>query len=241
MDPKPLNRVQLARICGNDPEAIRLLERLFQVAGQITPDQVQDLLLGQVSAHPVADDVRHDLAHVRQELGGLAARLDELALGPVQRDPARSCYGQFLQTATQTAALPATAYPVPFDVSDMSVGVYLNGTQIRVAQAGIYDFQISVQLDKTSGGLGHFYVWFAKNGTAIPNSGSTVRVQGNNAEVFSAVNLFISMSEIDYVQVMWAVDNVSVEMVGFGAAPPVPAIPAMILTINNNIEGVKWA
>lgn len=43
MDPRPLSRQQLAKIAGGDPEAIRLLERLFQVAGQLTPDQVAAL------------------------------------------------------------------------------------------------------------------------------------------------------------------------------------------------------
>lgn len=241
MDPKPLNRVQLARICGNDPEAIRLLERLFQVAGQITPDQVQDLQLSQVAPEPAADDARHELAQVRQEMERLADMVGMAGLGPVQRDPARACYGQFIQTATQTAALPSTAYAVPFNVVAMGQGVYLNGTQIRVAQAGVYNFQVSVQLDKTSGGLGHFYLWFAKNGAAIANSGSNIRVQGNTAEVFSSLNLFIEMAASDHVEIMWAVDDVSVEMIGLPASAPVPAIPAVILTVHNNIEGVKWA
>lgn len=43
MDPKPLNRAQLAKICNNDPEAIRLFERLFQVAGKLTPEQIAAL------------------------------------------------------------------------------------------------------------------------------------------------------------------------------------------------------
>ena len=36
-DPTPLSRKQIAAFVGNDPEAIRAIERLFVVAGQTTP------------------------------------------------------------------------------------------------------------------------------------------------------------------------------------------------------------
>jgi hypothetical protein len=39
-DPTPLSRNQIAAFVGNDPEAIRAIERLFTVAGQITPAEI---------------------------------------------------------------------------------------------------------------------------------------------------------------------------------------------------------
>lgn len=39
-DPTPLNRNQIARFVGNDPDAIRALERLFVVAGDIIPSDI---------------------------------------------------------------------------------------------------------------------------------------------------------------------------------------------------------
>lgn len=42
-DPTPLNRNQIARFVGNDPDAIRAIERLFQVAGQLTPADIAAL------------------------------------------------------------------------------------------------------------------------------------------------------------------------------------------------------
>jgi hypothetical protein len=239
MDPKPPTRVQLARICGNDPDAIRLLERLFTVAGQTTPDELVGLQVSIPSPPAPSEDYAAALAYVQQDVSALARRLDELAIAPAAREFPRACYAQFLQTATQTAGAPGVAYPVPYDVTDLASGVWLTGSEIRVASPGVYNFQVSVQLDKTAGGVGHFYLWFAKNGTAIPNSASNIRVQGNNAEIFSAVNLLIQMAQGDYVQLMWAVDDVSVEMIGAPAAAPVPEIPAVILTVSNNIEGVK--
>lgn len=239
MDPKPLNRVQLARITGNDPEAIRLLERLFTVAGQITPGELESLQTSIPSPVVPVEDNAAALAQVRQDVSALAQRLDELAIAPPPREFPRACYGQFIQTATQTAGAPGVTYSVPYDLVDIADGVWLTGAEIRVASPGVYNFQVSVQLDKTTGGVGHFYLWFAKNGTAIPNSASNIRVQGNNAEIFASLNLLITMGEGDFVELQWSVDDVSVEMIGAPAAAPVPAIPAVILTVSNNIEGVK--
>ena len=42
-DPTPLNRKQIAAFVGNDPEAIRAIERLFVVAGQNTPADITAL------------------------------------------------------------------------------------------------------------------------------------------------------------------------------------------------------
>jgi hypothetical protein len=42
-NPTPLNRNQIARFVGNDPDAIRAIERLFLVAGQLTPADIATL------------------------------------------------------------------------------------------------------------------------------------------------------------------------------------------------------
>lgn len=42
-DPAPLNRSQIARFVGSDPDAIRAIERLFQVSGQLTPAEIATL------------------------------------------------------------------------------------------------------------------------------------------------------------------------------------------------------
>jgi hypothetical protein len=91
--------------------------------------------------------------------------------------------------------------------------------------------QFSLQLDKTSGGVGLFYVWARINGVDVPYSASQVRIQGNNAEIFVAANLFVSMSNGDYFQLMWAVDDTSVQILASAAAAPHPGIPSVILTM----------
>lgn len=248
-DPKPLNRAQLAKIAGNDPEAIRLLERLFLVAGEKTPDDIDGVSLGipvdvsgametlAVALRDYAEIMRgHDLSG---DIAAVARRVDGLELLPPLAAPRPTRYGQFYDTTTQVAALVNTAYAVSFNTVSMTNGVYLSGSQVTVDTPGVYNFQLSVQLDKTSGGVGRFNIWFAKNGADIADSASTVRIQGNDAEVFTAVNLFIPLAAGDYVQIMWAVDDTSVQMQAFPAAAPIPGIPSIILTVSDNMENAK--
>ena len=112
-------------------------------------------------------------------------------------------------------------------------------SRIVVDSEGIYNFDTSFQLDKTSGGVAEFYFWFRLNGTDVPDSASQIRVQGNNAEIFASLNYFFDLKANDYVELMFSVTSLSVEVTAFAASAPHPGIPSIILTVNNNIGGVQ--
>ena len=78
-DPTPLNRNQIARFVGNDPDAIRAIERLFQIAGQLTPAEIAtltQLILDNIYAVGAADnkaEAAMSLAVAAERLAALAA------------------------------------------------------------------------------------------------------------------------------------------------------------------------
>jgi hypothetical protein len=147
----------------------------------------------------------------------------------------RKAYGTFYDVNTQTAAVINTAYTVSLSNTDLSFGVYLSGTQITVDQAGLYNFQHSIQIDKTTGGKGLFYLWYRKNGTDVAESATRLRLEGNNSENVAAWNYVFRLKAGDYIEYRWAVDDTGVEIKRFTAAAPVPAIPSVIVTVTNNI------
>jgi hypothetical protein len=100
----------------------------------------------------------------------------------------------------------------------------------------VYNFQFSLQLDKTAGGVGLFYLWARINGVDQANSATQIRIQGNNAESVAAWNFVYKMTAGDYFELMWSVDTVDIEIKAFTAAPPVPDIPSVILSVTNNIS-----
>jgi hypothetical protein len=160
---------------------------------------------------------------------------------PPPREFKRARYGSFYDTTTQTATTINTAKAITFNNTDLSNGVFIGTptSRIVVDSEGIYNFDTSFQLDKTTGGTAEFYFWFRLNGVDVPDSASQIRIQGNDAEIFSSLNYFFDLKANDYVELMFSTTSLSVEIAAFAAAAPHPGIPSIILTVNNNIGGVQ--
>ena len=174
-------------------------------------------------------------------LGQLATAVEGLQMSPPPREFKRARYGSFYSTATQTAGVINTATAVTYNTTDLSSGVRIGTTtsHVIVDTEGIYNFQISIQLDSTVATDEEFYLWFRKNGVDVTDSASQVRVKGNNAEVFLALNYFFNLKANDYVEIMYSVTNLGVRLLASGAVAPHPGIPSIILTVANNIQGVQ--
>jgi len=179
---------------------------------------------------------------LQAQLANLATDVQGLAVSPpVTPQLKRARYGSFYDTTTQTGTTINTAKAITFNTTDLSNGVYLGTptSRVYVDTPGIYNYDMSFQLDKTSGGTEDFYIWFRLNGVDVANSASYIQIQGNNAEIFSSLNYFFDLKSDDYVEIMFSVSDLSVEIAAFAAAAPVPAIPSIILTVANNIEGAS--
>jgi hypothetical protein len=171
----------------------------------------------------------------------LQKQVEGIQMTPPPREFERSRYGSFYDTTSQTATVINTAKAITFNSTDLSRGVYLGTptSRVYVDTPGIYNFDTSFQLDKTAGGTGLFYLWFRLNGVDVPNSASQIRIQGNNAEVFSSLNYFFNLNAGDYVELIFSVDDLSVQILAEAAAAPHPGIPSIILTVSNNIGGIQ--
>jgi hypothetical protein len=167
--------------------------------------------------------------------------VEGLQMTPPPREFKRARYGQFYDTTTQIATVINTPKAITFNTTDESQGVYLGTptSRIYVDTPNIYNFLFSIQLDKTSGGVGLFWVWIRINGVDVPDSNSQVRLQGNNAEQLCTVGYFFNLKANDYVEIMFAVDDLSVQAEAFPASAFYPSVPSIILTVSDNIQGVQ--
>ena len=254
-----LTRDQLASFL-SDAEQIKQFENLFAVASTVinSPDDILVVTIAAGSAQSTANDALAQIVAQSQESAVNAAlaeskanqalalvdklnkSVEGLQMTPPPREFKRARYGSFYDTTTQLATVINTAKAITFNTTDLSQGVFIGSptSRIVVDSEGIYNFDTSFQLDKTSGGTAQFYFWFRLNGVDVPDSASHIRIQGNNAEIFSSLNYFFDLKANDYIELMFSVSDLSVELKSFAAAAPVPAIPSIILTVNNNIEGV---
>ena len=226
-----------------DSFAFEITKDITQFAIQPAQDGVVDQIAEmqkQIQAAELSSEGA--LMALQAQLANLFADVQGLALSPpVTPQLKRARYGSFYDTTTQTATTINTAKAITFNTTDLSNGVYIGSptSRIYVDTPGIYNYDMSFQLDKTSGGVGDFFIWFRLNGVDVANSASYIQIQGNNHEIFSSLNYFFDLNAGDYIEIMFSVSTLSVELAAFAAAAPVPAIPSIILTVANNIEGAS--
>jgi hypothetical protein len=225
-----LTRDQLAAFL-TDQQQIRQFELLFATVDTLQVITGTDFEFQADSAAATANEALAQISALRQSV-------ELLQLAPPPREFKRTRYGSFYDTTTQTATVINTATAITFNTTDLSNGVFIGSptSRIIVDSEGVYNFALSFQIDKTSGGTAEFYIWFRLNGVNIANSAGFIRIQGNNAEIFSAYNLFLDLKANDYIEIMFSVTDLSLQVLAVAATAPVPAIPSIILTVNN-IEG----
>lgn len=151
-------------------------------------------------------------------------------------------YGSFFDTTTQTAAAINTAYHVQFNTTDAlcTNGLTVlndengNPTKIKVNKTGVYNFMFSFQLHNTGGGGSGTtaQIWFAKNEVTIPDSNTRIDVPSNAPYMVAAWNLFMHLNAGEYGQIMWSTNNTSIKIEHNTASAPAPAIPSVIVTVN---------
>jgi hypothetical protein len=253
-----LTRDQLAEFL-TDQQQIRQFELLFSTVDTLQVIVGSDFEYQADNAAATANEALAQLSALAQQnavsvalaenkanqalalVDKLNKAIEGLQMTPPPREFKRARYGSFYDTTTQTATVINTAKAITFNNTDLSNGVFIGSptSRIVVDSEGIYNFDTSFQLDKTSGGTAEFYFWFRLNGVDVPDSASQIRIQGNDAEIFSSLNFFFDLKANDYVELMFSTTSLSVEIAAFAASAPHPGIPSIILTVNNNIGGVQ--
>ena len=177
----------------------------------------------------------------QNDLGVVQSQLQALALSPPPKEFRTPRYGSFYDTTDQVAALANTAYGMTYNTTDLSQGVYIGSptSRVYVDTANIYNIQFSAEFINTSGGTSNAWIWLRKNGTDVPNSASTIRVQGNNTELVAAWNFLLQMNAGDYFELMWEVSDAALSLHADPATAVHPAIPSIILTVTDNVSSLE--
>lgn len=152
--------------------------------------------------------------------------------------PVRS-YLSAYSDATQVNTDHHAAQIMTFNNVVTSSGISIvSGSQITVANTGVFNVQFSAQLDKTDSGRDAIEIWLRKNGTDEPWSNTWVEADGNNAKVVAAWNWVLPLTAGDNVELVWWSADVDMRLFAMaaqtavpGTSPARPAIPSVILTV----------
>lgn len=146
-------------------------------------------------------------------------------------------YGGFSDTTSQPISVVNTPQAITFNTTDVSNGVSRGSPTSRIvcANAGLYNFQFSMQLNSSSSNNQIVYIWPRINGTDVTNSGSIVTVAGNNAKVIPSWNFQLTLTAGQYFELMIASDSTNISLyhqVAQTSPFAMPAVPSVILTVN---------
>ena len=146
--------------------------------------------------------------------------------------------GSFYDTTNQTG-VAGSVLTMGLNNSDpWNNGVsVVSGSQITLANPGIYNIAFSAQMIKNSGNTAtHTHIWLSQNNVDVPISASQVGFPSNSTYVVAAWNFFFKTTTVnEYVQLKWQIDsNVNNGLVITSAAATgnIPAIPGLIVTVN---------
>lgn len=150
-------------------------------------------------------------------------------------------YGTFADTTTQTLAAAYTPQAVTFNKTEIALGISRGTPTSRIvtANSGFYNFQFSAQVSSSNASAKKLWIWPRVNGVDIPDSNSEITVAGGGTVLVPAWNWTQSMNANDYFQIMWAAEDVTVQLVNVAAQTGAngtptfarPAVPSMILTV----------
>ena len=145
-----------------------------------------------------------------------------------------------VQRTTDKTFTANTATLITFDTTDYANDCTNNGSNgLYVNNAGIYNYQYSVQWRNTDTQLHDGWIWLRKNGVDVPGTASqfsaTNRHGGVDGHTLGAANFFIQLDANDYVEMWAAVNDVTVSMEHYPAQTvpfAMPSIPSVVATLS---------
>lgn len=145
-----------------------------------------------------------------------------------------------IQRTTDKTFTANTATQITFDQNDYVSGCVNDGTDgIVVEQAGIYNYQFSVQFANTDTQARAAWVWLRVNNVDVAGTSSKWDVPSKHGSsdgyIVAAANFYVELQEGDYVSMYAAAAASTVYMEAYAAQTvpfAMPAVPSVVATLS---------
>ena len=164
------------------------------------------------------------IEQMQSDLNGLKLLPKPLEVHPIP-------YGSFFDTTTQVGSTTA-ATTITFNSTDVTSGIYVGATtsRIYVNEAGVYNFQFSLQLENSTSTQGDVNIWFRVNGADVAGSNGYVWVPGKHAggdgHIIIGWNFFVTLAAENYVELVWLPSATTITIKNYASVVGPPAIPS---------------
>jgi hypothetical protein len=142
--------------------------------------------------------------------------------------------GLFYSTVDQTAALADTGYPVEFENTYIGNGISIGGTdntRITATDDGVYNFQVTLQLEHNNSSAATLWTWINKNGTDQPYGGQKNTIKGND-DIAVHWNFSIDLTAGQYIEMYWATSDTQLNLHTEAATAPHPGLPSTVVAVS---------
>ena len=143
----------------------------------------------------------------------------------------RLFFGDWYSTQTQTHTAIHTPKRITVNNSGFVSGFTNNNGLITAQNAGLYNFQFSLQLTSSNSSTQYYWIWYRKNGQDVPNSATKLSISSNSIILAPSWNFPVHMVIGDTFELMWAADGLNVSITNIPATAFCPACPSVILTV----------
>jgi hypothetical protein len=149
--------------------------------------------------------------------------------------PSVVSYASFFSSTTQALANGAetilTYSGASINTADINPSTSYPTQGIVVANAGIYKFLFSIQVDRTGGGSGDFQAYIKVNGVAVPNTNTQI-VVNQNVQTLNTCEFIVSLLAASVVEVGCWSNSAGQRALAIPISPTTPvAIPSIISNI----------
>mgnify|MGYP003641273654 CR=1 FL=1 len=138
---------------------------------------------------------------------------------------------KFFSTVDQTASVINTAYALQFENTYLGEAISIAGTQITPLYSGVYNFELSVELTSGSASSKELSFWVRRSGVDIANTARLHVVAGSGGVDNFEYSFTLDLTAGQYVELMWATDDLNITIDYQAAASPRPAVPSTLLTV----------
>ena len=148
-------------------------------------------------------------------------------------------YAQLIRTATQQAATANTAYGIAWDAMVFGDGITLDptdNTKIVFPEDGKFILSFSAELKSNSGSTKSIWIWPRINGVDANGTTMKTTLHTNNQDIVISRTAIFEMQAGQYLQAMFAVDDVDIWIDAPAATAFAPSAPAATLSITRYMQ-----
>lgn len=143
-------------------------------------------------------------------------------------------YGAFLDFTTQTQTVVDTAKAITWGQTAYSKQISVGSPTSRIVfnRPGKYYIHFTAQLSSASANAKTFWFWPRINGVDIVGSTMRITVHDNQEAKTVARAAIFEVDKGDYLEAMWAVDDLDTSLEAYAAETFCPAVPSVTLMIH---------